>query len=239
MYIKDDYAPKENRKQIDRFHTIVLERLSGHPEGIGFNELAVIGVKGQLAKNTLRIKLDELILWEFVNQSPEDPRRGQKIQYYLTNIYNEYTSMLNSIKNNVKFLKEIFRIIDITNEEELELFNYLINYVYEIFSIPSILDSISTWNWRLIYNVNIMTSIFVHTYVYYMEIHEEIFKILNDKKHQITIHKYVKNEKKKMENIFKNKPELKQYIEMTEFNIFNKNNKKYSAFTLSKPSSEP
>jgi hypothetical protein len=142
-----------------------------------------------MAPHTLRKKLDHLLSYKFIKQTPTNPRKGQKIKYFTTSAYKEYDNFGFRLTKEVDVLIKIFDEFEIKDEIDAEVLSKLLENLNKLFSIPLLTDSIQSWEPSWLYNTELMKEVLFIYYGSYMMIIDKIDKLLKNPKYK----KYIIN----------------------------------------------
>jgi DNA-binding HxlR family transcriptional regulator len=74
----------------------IFNELRNHPEGLSFNQLCD-RLKDRMARQTVSVRLSQLVEQKLVQKTPEKPRKGQRVLYKSTEALKEIESRLEVI----------------------------------------------------------------------------------------------------------------------------------------------
>ncbi|MHA1973480.1 MAG: hypothetical protein ACTSW1_10830 [Candidatus Hodarchaeales archaeon] len=183
-------AITRSREELDFEH--IKKILERNPFGLGFNQMAEI-LDGSISEVTLKKRLRKMIKLEYVRREPKDWRRGQQKKYILTEGYEKHINFIYRIEEATKkYISELYdykekikEVIKEPVEEKAEInifhkYRYLLLKIRQFYSIPYIIGSIHTWNYRWTRDPESIMGILALLYTSYLEVDKVVEEVNNE-----------------------------------------------------------
>jgi hypothetical protein len=168
----------------DKRLNTIIDILRMFPEGLGFNELKnKLVIKKEMSPVTLRKKLNKLLEFDLITQTPKEPRTGQKIIFRIGDSFEDYESLISRISEETTNTISILRSVKI--ETEKDLMNFNINYYNKIvrqYSLLVIALQLNSWNYNWLYNANLMKDLLLLIYYGFLQVYNEMNQLMQSEK---------------------------------------------------------
>jgi len=159
---------------------LIIDLFKEHPTGLGKRETWRF-LKGKLSKNTIDDKIDFLLRrgWMHVEPDDENWRQGQPRRYILKETYDLYKAFLERIKIETEKYVNVLNKYLASSKEFDKSFQALTVYIEKSYSLPRLLDAVSTWNSGWKDDMEVMSEILSLWYRSFREVNKIIDKIVS------------------------------------------------------------